>query len=476
MAETDAITAFTPTESAPRRRLVTFLGTGKFDSVTGTYSYEQTRYVLGELPPVETPFVARGICGCVEIAEVRVLATARAWEAHGATLERALKETGVSDVESVLIPEGGSEADLWELFRHLKDQLRPPEGWEVVLDITHGFRCQPFYAAAALSFVRAVEENPAPVRVLYGAFRPHPEHSSLWDLTPVVDLLDWARALTVFLETGRAEGLKVPALRASRRLGQEQDLRAAGILRNLALALDQFSEDFATVRTGSLLLGAQSSAARLERALIAAEDCVAQHLPPLVDLLPRLRATVDGLPVADLGAPEGLQSLGRLAGLYVETDRVLEAVTVLREAWISRYAPANAVNPGDGFSDKSRQEAEVLALAALQGGRHDLFPVRNDLDHAGFRSNPGKPGRLRKQVEEQVVKFVDALGSPPPSPPSATARGMQRAIRGVWEAMGHVPTPEEDAQLGSEGDLVVLDSWLARLVRGERHPVSQADQ
>lgn len=456
-------------EALPRRRLVTFLGTGQFDKSSGMYRYEATRYALGDLPPVETPFVARAICGFVDVGQVRILATDKAWSIHGNALFEALRDSGVEDVTHVRIPDGGSEAALWELFEHLKEQLRPQSGWEIVLDITHGFRCQPFYAAAALSFVRAVDEDPAPVRVLYGAYRRSPEDSSIWDLTPVVELLDWASALTLFLKTGRAAGVVAPARQASRLLGRQNDRAEAEALRLMAEALDQFSENFATVRTGALLLGEKASARRLETVVDGSRESVIRHLPPLADVLPRLRAMVEGLAVEDLGTEQGLRSLGRLARLYLEKERFLEAISLVREAWICRYGSEGAINPGPDFVKEARESAEAEMRRALDGGDYDVSGVRNDLDHAGFRPDPGRACRLKRQVKAHIEKFEQALAAPlPPTSPgqnSGEVSGMRRAVRLAWAALGYNPKPEESESLDTESDLAALDTKLEELIR-----------
>jgi len=156
--------------------------------------------------------------------EIVVLATVKAEGTHGEGLrsELAAGRLPVPDVRH--IPHGDAPGDLWVIFDELADALRigeDGEDTEVVLDITHGFRAQPFFGAAVVSFLRAVESRPASLRVVYGAFEQVDEQAGeapVWDVTTFVELLDWTNALLLFLRTGRAEDVAAPTERFGREL------------------------------------------------------------------------------------------------------------------------------------------------------------------------------------------------------------------------------------------------------------------
>jgi CRISPR-associated protein Csx16 len=238
-------------------RLVSFLGTGKYEPVT--YEFDGRRAGA-------TPFVARALAELLEPAEVVILATAEAEQKHRAALEQAFAAAGIAAPRFERVPAGGDRAELFELFRILRQQLRGRDG-PIVLDITHGFRAQPFFAASVVAFARAVDEKPATLRVVYGAFEQRREdgRAPIWDLSYLVDVLDWAAALRLFLRTGRAGEAA-----ATERLGRE--LRKSWAesgregeppqLRELGEALGGFGEDLETLRTGDLLLGGGEKRAR----------------------------------------------------------------------------------------------------------------------------------------------------------------------------------------------------------------------
>jgi CRISPR-associated protein Csx16 len=87
---------------------------------------------------------------------------------HGTALKEALRAANCPAPRFVRIPMGREPRELWRQFDVIKTELRGGDG-PVMLDITHGFRSQPFFAAAVATFVYAVDETPPDLRVLCGA-------------------------------------------------------------------------------------------------------------------------------------------------------------------------------------------------------------------------------------------------------------------------------------------------------------------
>ncbi|MEJ5231075.1 MAG: TM1812 family CRISPR-associated protein [Geminicoccaceae bacterium] len=387
-------------------RLVSFIGTSKYDPVT---------YELDGRRAGTTPYVARALAELLEPAEVVVLATAEAEGKHRAALEQAFAEAGIAAPRFVKVPAGGHRAELFELFRILREQLRMGDG-SIVLDITHGFRAQPFFAASVVAFARAVDEKPAPLRVVYGAFEPGRNHAPVWDLSYLTDVLDWALALRLFLRTGRAGG----AAEETRRLGHElRKIWNEGgrqgeppRLKELGEALERFGDDLETLRTGDLLLGRrgkESSARELAEKLAAAEDEVVRHLPPLAEVLDSVRGMVTPLTGAftNLKEPMGRKAVAALAELYLKLGRYLEAIATVREGLVNDSASESAAKPGArDFAQNARDEAERQLGASNQF--RAVADLRNDLLHAQYRPEGG--ARQANQIVDQVRDAVEAFG------------------------------------------------------------------
>ncbi len=394
-------------------RLVSFLGTGKYEPVSCTFEGRCA---------TATPFVARALAGLLEPAEVVILATAEAETKHRAALEQAFAEAGIAAPRFEPVPAGGDRAELFELFRILREQLRSGDG-AIVLDITHGFRAQPFFAASVVAFARAVDDEPAPLRVVYGAFEQKRNDGSapIWDLSYLADVLDWAAALRLFLRTGRAG----EAAAATKRLGDElgKAWNEGGRqgepprLKQLGEALERFGDDLATLRTGDLLLGRRgekSSARALAEGLAAAEPEVREHLPPLAEVLGAVRGMVEPLAgtFANLKEPTGRKAVAALAELYRTLGRYLEAIATVREGLVNDSASEPAAKPGArDFDQNARDEAERQLGASNQF--RAVADLRNDLLHAQYRTLTGarKAKSIVEQVERAVQEFAGVAGT-----------------------------------------------------------------
>src|SRR6266508_4420016 len=130
----------------PVHRLVTFLGTG---------DYQQTTYKLNDGPHAQrTRYVCRALAELLHPKEITVLATREAENQHRNGLESALRDGNFPSPSFLPIPIGRNPGERWEQFGLLKDQLRNCSG-PVMLDVTHGFRSQPLFAASIVAFVRA---------------------------------------------------------------------------------------------------------------------------------------------------------------------------------------------------------------------------------------------------------------------------------------------------------------------------------
>jgi CRISPR-associated protein Csx16 len=396
-------------------RLVSFLGAS---------DYEDVAYELDGRTAATTPFVARALAELFGPREIVILATETAEQKNGTALHRALLEAGFPEPRFVRVPEGRSRDELAELFRVLRREFagtREP----VVLDITHGFRTQPFFAASVLAFSRAVDDPPPEVRVVYGAFeqRSGDGKAPIRDLSYLVEVLDWAQALRLFLRTGRATEAAAATERVGRELGKAwaegEKKGAQPRLQALGKALRQFGDDLETLRTGDLLLGRdggtkrRASARELVQALEAARAEVDEHLPPLAQVLDRVEAMVRPLvgEFRDLKAGQGRAAVGALADLYFRRGRYLEAIATVREGLVNERAPVAATRPAAADFDAAARAATEKELGS------DLVfkaaaDLRNDLLHAQYRQGDGaRPARsIVAQVEKAVGDFVGRNG------------------------------------------------------------------
>lgn len=388
-------------------RLISFLGTGNYGETT--YSFEDNT--------CRTKYVAHALASFTRPNEIRLIATAEAWNHHGDVLGRELSDSGHSVPEQVRVPTGGEPQQLWQMFEAIVEVIRTSSS-PVLLDITHGFRMQPFFAAACIQYVQSVLPNPPPIRVVYGEYRGTDQESPIWELTPFLEVLSWSRNLMMFLRTGQADEVVAPTEALGRELSRQWAMSgrqgAQPQLRAIAQALSAFGDDVTTIRTGSLLIGKAKeppSAEELYQQIERARGEVDQHLPALGMVLDQVQAMVEPLRTsgARLSSAEGQRVLLALARLYRKMGRYSEAISVLREGWSTFNAPSNADQPGtEEFEDEERKKWDNQ-WAYRDGHPDPTTEVRNDIQHAGFRKRPNRPDWFKKRLDELLTDWEKSI-------------------------------------------------------------------
>ncbi len=411
-------------------RLVTFLGRGKYDAV---------EYEFAGRRASSTPYVCHALVELLRPSEIVVLATEDAERDHGQGLRDALRASSQPAPRFERIPSGSTQGDLWKQFEVIKNELRGSDG-PVTLDITYGFRSQPFFAAAVATFVRAVDDNPPELRVFYGAYDPrHPEAgAAILELTEFVVLLDWAQALRMFLHAGHAE--ETAALTG----GSDSESMP---LHELSEAMKAFSLDLQTLRTGNLLIerdGEQSSAIRLLRAVEAARTDAGSYLPPLAEVLNELIKMAK--PLAgnrqDLSSADGHKAVAALAHLYLNVGRYLEAAVTIREGGINKFASEKALRPGaSDFNKNHRDKAEKRAgKNNTNYETKEIKTIRNDMSHAQYVKSPKLASEIISGIDNAVKTFVEDN----PSPQHATCVGVSDQRRSCLVNLTNHPNANWD--------------------------------
>lgn len=378
-------------------RLISFVGTGNYGETS--YSFEGAT--------ARTRYVAHALASFLRPDEIHLIATVEAWGQHGATLTQTLIESGHPQPVRVQVGTTGEPQNLWDLFGKMVEAIQTSPG-EVLLDITHGFRMQPFFAAACVEYVQSVLPSPPRIRVVYGEYRPAGEFSPVWELTAFLEVLSWSRNLMRFLQTGQADGVVQPTEELGRELSRTwatSDRQGdQPSLRNLAQTLRDFSDDFTTIRTGALLTGNRPSVQRVLEAIERSRNEVGQHLPALALVLDQIRAQIAPLRIdgARLSSQEGQRALLALARLYQSMGRYSEAISILREGWITRNAAATCDEPGGRFQREERAKQEAQWQGQTEQAR-SVSEIRNDIQHAGFNPQP----HSREWFEDQLTKLLE---------------------------------------------------------------------
>ncbi len=391
---------------------LSFLGTGNYSATAYTWKgrHRVTRFM---------PVAVRDL---FEPEELLVAETSRAREVHGDALAKACSYTSVS------VPNGMSEDAWWRLFNAITDAV--PEGASLLVDITHGFRSQPFLAMAIVLYLRVVKDVTIE-RIVYGAFEAGDgKQSPIIDLTPFLHLVDWTSATQQFQRYGNATPLRVMfrQIEGESRNGD----RVALHLRPAGDTLHKLTNGLALNRPIETLENANGFINSMERAM---DD--ARKIPqarPVKRLMVMIAERFAPMSHAEGSVFTQRGFLGQAAMLrfYVDTDQYLQAFTLAQEMLVSWVCVQNDLDPldrgheaGDDQAPTGRKGArsllyhwennketpEARALSSRERAVVNLWTRlrsrRNDVAHAGFGHNPMPAHQLIEDADELLHSVAD---------------------------------------------------------------------
>lgn len=402
-------------------KLLTFLGVGK---------YEETAYVWGEAEHT-TRFAPAASCHFLKPASVVTFLTEDAQQQVFNDFRNSLP----AHVEVIPqpIPLGSNQQQLWQIFQSVTAAVKA--GDEVAFDITHGLRSFPLIGLLVAAFLRS-GVNASIKHVLYGAFdvrdkSVQPSRTPMFDLTPMLVLLEWAGAADRFAQTGDAR----PMARLF-----AADRQPSRVVRQ---AMDTLTD----VSLGALLcqpFNLARSAKQLGRDLQNAQKELSQTALPFDLLRQRVTGTFDAFTAdADEDSSKVLKSQLKLIEWYFQNNQFVQAMTLAREWMINAvifrlgdaftlkvgeredvYARAitgveRAARPDDSaaiadLNDAGRRiweewsEEERRNLIELSRG---IQAVRNTLAHAGHQENVMVPRKISAKAEQSVLAPVRRLAA-----------------------------------------------------------------
>jgi CRISPR-associated DxTHG motif protein len=416
-------------------KAITFLG--------ATTAFETT-YILEDGREHTAPFFGAALARFVPDLSMRVFVTAHAREKHlGHFL--TLVEDYVADVESVAIPDGRNDAELWQIFQTVVDVVETKE--PVVFDITHGFRSLPFLAFLSAAYLRTVKDIQLEA-VYYGNFEARdqsvtPNRAPVIDLTRFVDLLDWMVAADRFTRFGDARDLADLLKVQHERI--KPDYRTASKAEMATWSrspvtktvgnLNRVSRALRVVRPSEAMDASHAVRVQLPDAMQSIE-ALARPFGPLSQHVVDSFAPI-ALPENDQqSSPLDLLTFERsLIGWYLQRNQIFQAVALARE-WLVSWVMAQVglaarmndkaarlkVEDGIGWEIQNRQGKAPTSEDA--DGRQDLSVVpslndvvnlynqlgdlRNDLMHAGKRRN-ARAADVVEDAAQELCRKLDAL-------------------------------------------------------------------
>lgn len=404
-------------------KLLTFLGVGK---------YEKTVYVWNQQEQL-TRFSTAASCAFLKPTDLMVFLTEEAQESHFAELQTEIDPA--IKIQAIPVPQGRNTQELWQIFDQVSRAVEPGE--EVAFDITNGLRSFPLIGLLVAAFL----QNGLDVKlnaVLYGAFdvrdkTVEPNRSQMFDLSPMLELLQWSAAADRFNRTGDARFLASLISEERNRMGKQvggnQELRErVCAMGNYAGALTSVSQSLRLIRPYQTMEETAKLPSYLQKAIPALNENNA--MLPFSLLLERVNQTFVPLGLEDpwdeANNALSLEKQRRIIHWYVKREQWVQAVTLSREWMVSWFMNETGNDNLLKFKDRDDTTKRINdAFSAVRGKKNlaasDFFPgiphavdglkiwsklvsIRNDIDHAGMNDQPGSPETLIK-----VIKDVDLL-------------------------------------------------------------------
>jgi len=467
-------------------KAISFLGKGKYEPVTYVWQDEQG------IRSWKTHLFPEAITHIFKPEKLIVFVTPQA-KAHEdfQTLKQRLDDL----MKPVDIPEGKSEAELWELFERVASVVSEKE--TILLDITHAFRSIPMVVFAVAAYLRRTKGVKIE-RIVYGAFEARDEENRapIFDLTPLLDLLDWLSGAEFFLQrsdaTLLAERLKTVHHQAWQRQSGENLPRH---LQTVANKLRSLSQALHLARPRDVMRHAQKLLPKLTDAVSEAE----RWAKPFAVILKQIRSETEkfAYDAPDRLDKENLQKQLALIEHFVEKGLWVQATLLARE-WVVSWV---ALQRGDGdWLDKKYREAEIEKALNVAGQRlrqrseemPDWFDglakseeiarlwdwlgnLRNDVAHCGMRKDPADITSIERGVKE-IPQRLQALMDDVPERALYGGRVVidLKSLYGEVAKLDELPIYLERAkELAGEGNEVVLTGqapvWLYLAVSHALH-------
>jgi CRISPR-associated DxTHG motif protein len=405
-------------------KALSFLGASRYQTVT--YVWEGSSHTTSLFP--------EALARIFSPKEVIVFVTKTARDYRPSEAEPTYTETLNQRLKGLIrfenIPEGRSEA---EIFDRVSGAVR--EGETVILDITHAFRSIPMIVFAVASYLRRTK-NVNVERIVYGAFDarepfrtpPQPQdRAPIFDLTPLLELMDWTGGAEALLKRGDA------GLIADKMIAAHQTLWRTGTgtparLKTLGQKLQDFSQALHLSRPREVMRTAHELLSLLEEA----RDEFQRWALPFALLAEQIRRELEPLAFAkpDALSRENLERQVGLVEYYLRKGLVVQAITLAREwvvSFVLLYGGKEEWREG-WLKHSNREEAEQAlgAAAARRRGENAEPPewfdrlsnkeelgelwnklgnFRNDLAHCAMREN----ARSARAIEQDAQKISQEL-------------------------------------------------------------------
>lgn len=296
------------------------------------------------------------------------------------------------DYEQVIIPSGKSNEEFWEIIDILSDRLQLNNKL-VAFDITHCFRSIPIFVMIFIKFLKFTEKNTEIRHVFYGIL----ETGQIIDIRPLLDMLEWIEAVSLFCKHGDLDGLTEllqKALRDIRTLSREPANLLLNELKNNLKDLSAMAKMTYVPQFGEIskAISELMSDSRLQNE-------TRTYLKPLFFLLPDLLSMIN-----KFKSEKEWESQLKIARWYLEKNNPSQALLVLREAVITHQCMRMKKDP---YDNEVRQQVEKELGEALQ--KRSKAPIHRLWDKVSQNRNKSAHALMRRRENIDPIRALNKI-------------------------------------------------------------------
>lgn len=396
-----------------RNLFISFLGTGNYQSCT--YNYENisvtTKYIQSALIQMLYKDFSEEDC-------IKIFMTDAAKKLHWDSpdgLKTELCNLGLSEIlREVIVPEGKTEAELWEIFKIMYNEIEPKDN--IVFDATHGFRSLPIFGMTILNYSHYLK-NISVEGIYYGAYEAKNDENEapVFNLSASFNLMQWASAADLFTNYGVAK--KFTAL-AKKQKKEDSDIK------KLSEAILKMTNNMKYARGKQITKGEMFNRC-IEQIDLYRNTEDAKRNPALAPILDTVTDKIKGFQTTS----DALNFMPAVQW-YIDHDMPAEAISMMKEGIITYLIEKQGYDYKDQglrltlgqrlsytskkefkYNDKNSFYKESIESIMNTELANNLQPIverfnslRNDIDHCGYAEQARNPENINKEI---VTSFND---------------------------------------------------------------------
>lgn len=385
--------------------IITMLGTGNYSETS--YSWNGRTYSTNIFPIALVEWL--------KPTDVHVLLTQKAKEhAHWEKLQNELN--GKAAIHPMDIPDGATENEIWEIFNSIALIAADNPNNEFVLDITHGFRSIPVLTLLSAAFLRSAGRVKLS-HILYGAYQAQDTEtgtSPVFDLSPFLELLDWAAAAERFNDTGDSSKIANLLNERNRQYYVNPIYQVSGEkptgLKRISKTMENLSRALSLTLPREILPEAKDLLVKLEE---AKEE--KRYSPPFGVVFDNIKNGYQSIAVNTSNAKwkDILSGEWRLLRWYQTRKQWASMVTLSREWIVSIVCYLNNMQIYDLDSRRRAEEClhnsiscDLKITPKTQKAWDGVVQFRNQISHCGMQKQRIASDKLQANIEKTMESLI----------------------------------------------------------------------